>query len=380
MTHEEISETAVSSEKEIKKISVKKIGAVLSIGVCSVIAVGAMAILSVGNRTPEIESTSQAQAAQEVAVTTTTVAQGDYPGTMSWWKAGVAAYNFNAAQVKEGTTTTVATTTVQTTTTKETKETTTAKTTAAKKETTTTKAVTTTAKKISYTEYEEAVTMYATVDVNLRKNAGTEYDKIKLISDGTKVSVLGKTDNGWYKVKASDKTGYISEDYLTEKAPETVTTTAKKTEAKAEKTEAKAAKTEETKKVSSSDEPVISYSDEEYQMLLYVVEGEVGGCSKESKLAVANVIINRVQNSRFPSTLKGVLTAKNQFTAINNYYDKYRTPTKTTIECVDRALAGEDNSKGALYFYSPTYCSGSTAAWFESLTFCLEVDGQRYFK
>ena len=53
---------------------------------------------------------------------------------------------------------------------------------------------------------------------------------------------------------------------------------------------------------------------------------------------------------------------------------------RVLIKVSGEALAGEDNTNGATYYYAPAYCGGSTAAWFETLQFCLEVDGQRYFK
>ena len=115
-------------------------------------------------------------------------------------------------------------------------------------------------------------------------------------------------------------------------------------------------------------------------MLCYVLQGEVGNCSEASKIAVANVVINRVKSGRFGSSIKAVLTAPNQFTAIYGYYSGSPAPSQNTRDCALRALNGEDNSNGAVYYYSPRYCGGSTAAWFESLTFCLEIDGQRYFK
>lgn len=124
----------------------------------------------------------------------------------------------------------------------------------------------------------------------------------------------------------------------------------------------------------------ISYTDEEFEMICYVLQNEAGGCSESSKVAVANVIINRVKSPNFPNTLKEVLTADNQFTAINNYYNKVNVPTQNTIDCAARALNGEDNSNGAVFYYAPKYCSGSSAAWFETLTFCMELEGQRFFK
>jgi spore germination cell wall hydrolase CwlJ-like protein len=145
-------------------------------------------------------------------------------------------------------------------------------------------------------------------------------------------------------------------------------------------TETTVTETDKSASSTTASSGAISCTDEEFNMLCYVLQGEVGDCSDESKLAVANVIINRVKSSSFPDSISGVLTQSNQFTAISGYYSGSNTPTESTIECARRAVNGEDNSNGAIYYYAPNYCSGSTAAWFETLTFCLELDGQRYFK
>lgn len=123
----------------------------------------------------------------------------------------------------------------------------------------------------------------------------------------------------------------------------------------------------------------ISYTNDEYEMLCYVLQHEVGSMSENSKIAVANVIINRVKSGNFPGTLEGVLTSPNQFTAIRNYYNKTDAPTQSIKDCALRALNGENNIGNAVYYYAPKYCGGSTAQWFENLTFCAELEGQRFF-
>lgn len=176
-----------------------------------------------------------------------------------------------------------------------------------------------------------------------------------------------------------------------EKKTAAVTTAPKKTTTKAKTTTA--AKTTAAKKTTTTAKTtaesgsaeegkwVVSCTDEEFEMFCYVLEGEAGGCSEAAKMAVAGVIVNRVQcKNKFDNTIKGVLTAKSQFTAISKYYNRSVTPSASTINCVKRALAGEDGSNGAYYFYSPKYASSRSAAWFESLTFCIEIDGQRFFK
>ena len=196
-----------------------------------------------------------------------------------------------------------------------------------------------------------SMTMVTNDKVNMRKAASLDADVITVIEADSEISVTGYTDN-WYRIRYDSKTGYCMKRYADELV-------------------------EETEEESSD---VISYTEAEFYMLCCVIQCEVGDCSDASKTAVTNVVINRVKSSAFPDTLEGVLTQPNQFDAIYSYYSGYVVPTDSTVDCVKRALSGEDNSNGAIYYYAPAYCSGSSASWFESLTFCTEIDGQRYFK
>ena len=172
---------------------------------------------------------------------------------------------------------------------------------------------------------------------------------------------------------ATTTTAATTKTKATTKAP--VTTTAKATTKAAVTTAAPAAKT-------IYNSPKISYTEEEFEMLCYVVQAEAGYSAEYYKIAIANVIINRVKSPRFAyaKNIKAVLTASNQFTAINNYYNKRNKPTQSTINCCKRALNGEDNSNGAVYYYSPRYVSSSVAAWFESMQLCVAWDSARFFK
>ena len=62
--------------------------------------------------------------------------------------------------------------------------------------------------------YAAAKSGTASVRVNMRKEAGTSSDIVKVIAKGASISVLGET-GGWYKVSAGGKEGYISKSYVT---------------------------------------------------------------------------------------------------------------------------------------------------------------------
>jgi spore germination cell wall hydrolase CwlJ-like protein len=116
------------------------------------------------------------------------------------------------------------------------------------------------------------------------------------------------------------------------------------------------------------------FNAEDIALIEHIVMNEVGHCSEESKIAVANVILNRLASPQFPDTVREVIYAPRQFSAV---YGKLK-PDKHTKRAVQKAINGEDNSKGAVYYYAPRYTG--KIAWFEGLEFCFELEGQRFFK
>ena len=124
----------------------------------------------------------------------------------------------------------------------------------------------------------------------------------------------------------------------------------------------------------------IRYTDEDYQVLLRIVQSEAGICDKRCKILVADVIINRVLSKEFPNSVKAVVYEPSQFQPVSNGAINSVKVTAETIECVDRALDGEDYSNGALYFMNRRG-SGSAAAWFDRhLTYLFAHDGHEFFR
>lgn len=371
----------VDASRKAAKPSIRKVGTMLGSGALCVLTIGTISVCGLVGQVRDTENSKETKAAEVTTTTVTERTENTYTAldTVNWRKASINEYEL--AQTVS--------------TTAETK---------AKKSETKKAEKTTTAKAAD--EKLDNVKLYATDIVNLRADADKSSEVLAILDKDDEVIASKKTSDGWYAVKYGETEGYVMAEFLTKTVPESVkteavttTTTAKKTEAetKAEATTTKkttaAAKTEAEKKTektttttakkeetSSDKNAVISYTDKEFEMLCYVLQGEVGNCSEESKIAVANVIINRVKSSLFPNSIEGVLTAPNQFTAISGYYNRTKTPSKNTIDCAKRALEGEDNTNGAIYYYAPKYCGGSTASWFESLNFCFELDGQRFFK
>ena len=128
---------------------------------------------------------------------------------------------------------------------------------------------------------------------------------------------------------------------------------------------------------------VITYTQEEFDMMCCVVMHEVGYCSEQMKLAISNVIINRVKSPKFPNNIKEVLHQRNQFTAINNYYNRIYEPDADTVACVSRALNGEGAYlvNGGDSYYAVDLITPDKAQWFEThLTYCTTLENARFFQ
>lgn len=99
----------------------------------------------------------------------------------------------------------------------------------------------------------------------------------------------------------------------------------------------------------------MTLSDDEYSILCRIVEAEVTGSSMallEAKQHVADCIMNRMRDSKFPNSVKGVVFQASQFSPISDgRYWKVKV-TDTTREAVNRALSGDygDSTSGALFF------------------------------
>ena len=318
----------------------------LGSGALCILTVGTISVCGLVGQARKAAKTSGETTARSAEVVTTTTAmereETAYTAldTVTWRKASINEYELAevSAAKKSETTTTKATET--------------------EKETET-EAQTEEIEEITVEEIADTE-LYTVSKVYLREAGSKDADTVTVVEKDEQVVAHALTSDGWYAASYDGKDGYIMAAYLTDVAPE-----------------AEEEKVEEAPKTNSG---VISYTDAEFEMLCYVLQNEVGNCSEQSKIAVANVVINRVKSGLFPNSIYGVLTAPGQFTAVYNYYNGYNPPSQNTRDCALRALQGEDNSNGATYYYAPRYCSGSSASWFESLCFCTELDGQRYFK
>ena len=101
------------------------------------------------------------------------------------------------------------------------------------------------------------------------------------------------------------------------------------------------------------------------KILQRIVEAEAGDQDIRGRRLVANVILNRVRSSKFPDTIREVVFAARQFSPVSD--GRYYTVqvSEKTVEAVEQALKGVDDSRGALYFMWREGADSSNASWFD---------------
>ena len=103
------------------------------------------------------------------------------------------------------------------------------------------------------------------------------------------------------------------------------------------------------------------YSDDEIYWLSKIIHAESKGEPMEGKIAVGNVVLNRVKSKMFPNTIYGVIFDRNHGTQFSPVLDGsiYQTPLGDSIVAAKRALRGESKVSGSLYFLNPRIATSS---------------------
>lgn len=149
------------------------------------------------------------------------------------------------------------------------------------------------------------------------------------------------------------------------------------------------------------------YSESDYELLCEITYAEAGNQTEEQQVAAAATILNRVESSIFPDTIKEVIMQRGQFASTRNGHiyacgkvvDFSKVPDMTK-EAARKALNGEDptenwlrkeakrlglNSEkyasgGALYFYSPEFTSSSELVARTNIKCKVQKGGHVFYK
>lgn len=137
-----------------------------------------------------------------------------------------------------------------------------------------------------------------------------------------------------------------------------------------------------TNKTIRSNEPKIeepmnlNLSNEEIDILARLVRAEAQTEPLEGKIAVACVVLNRVESPLFPDSIKEVIYAPGQFQPVAN--GEINEPAdEESIQAVKAALTDQRQiAPGALFFYNPAIAS---SRWLDSRE-TTHMIGQHVFK
>lgn len=120
--------------------------------------------------------------------------------------------------------------------------------------------------------------------------------------------------------------------------------------------------------------PSITLTNAEKDLLARLVEAEAVGEPYAGKVAVATVVLNRVNSELFPNSVTKVIYQAGQFTPVSN--GQINKPAGSeSIRAVNEAIAFHGQGNGSLYFYNPAKTSNQ---WLRSKQQTIKI-GQHVF-
>ncbi len=207
-------------------------------------------------------------------------------------------------------------------------------------------------------KYGQAKVIVDVDGLNVRKQPGTEADRVDVIYKNEIYPVL-EADDTWVKIDIEDDKikGYVMREYVR------FIVEFKEAVSKEEEEELLrlAAEEKAKKETQVKQQEAVSYSKEDLKLLACLVHAEAGSQSYEGKLAVANVVLNRVKSSKYPDTIKEVIYQPGQFSVaasgslqkqLDNYKNYSSNSQLLSIKAAKEALNGSNNIGSRLYFHS----------------------------
>ena len=210
-------------------------------------------------------------------------------------------------------------------------------------------------------KYGELRILVSVDGLNVRETADTEAARLDVVYLN-EIYPVEELQDEWVKIKVEDNniTGYVMRKYteLIVKFKEAVS---KEEEQELLKLQAEEKAKKETEVIYGNE---VSYCTEDLKLLACLVHAEAGTQSYEGKLAVANIVLNRVRSSKYPNSIKKVIYQSGQFTVSRSgsldkqlaNYSNYNNSNsqKLSVKAAKAALEGANNIGSRLYFHSYT--------------------------
>lgn len=192
--------------------------------------------------------------------------------------------------------------------------------------------------------------------LNVREHANTESKRLSVVYMNEVYPVISVQEE-WLKIELTDDkvVGHIKAEFTE------LQVDFKKAVSREEEKELERLKKEEKAKQETAVKirNEVDYTNDELKLLACLVHSEAGTQSYEGKLAVANVVLNRVKSHKYPSTIKAVIYQSGQFSVAHSgslakqldKYDNYSSNSQAlSIKAAKAAFEGENNIGSRLYF------------------------------
>ncbi len=113
--------------------------------------------------------------------------------------------------------------------------------------------------------------------------------------------------------------------------------------------------------------PASRFTPEEMELLARMIYAESRGEPYKGQVGVGAVILNRVEDNRFPQTIADVIYQPWAFSPV---YDGsfYNIPNATARQAAQDAVNGYDPTNGALYFWNPALVGPYNWVWTRTVT------------
>lgn len=210
---------------------------------------------------------------------------------------------------------------------------------------------------MSICDREQLVSATITASVlNVRSGPGTWYDTIDQVKKNTSYAAyLEKSYEGWIAIALENGTvGYVSEQYVTFTIKmDTGMTLAEIKEKERQNAIAQAMARAQIFHVEETFREPVTMTDEELYLFATVIYTESWGQGHDGMLAVANVILNRMEYGRWGSTVAEVVFSPGQFAGARQELIDRAQARGIPEECYDaarEALAGRNNIGDFRYF------------------------------
>ena len=124
-----------------------------------------------------------------------------------------------------------------------------------------------------------------------------------------------------------------------------------------------------------------NYTADDVFWLARIIEAEAGGEPYQGKVAVGNVVLNRVNSKEFPNTIYGVIFEHYgkipQFSPVADG-TIYNTPSQESINAAKDALNGARPVGNATYFFNPSKAAG---AWIvQNKSYVASIGGHVFYQ